>query len=208
MINESKNKPVMVIKSAEFVTSAGRISEYPEPDLPEIAFAGRSNVGKSTLINALVNRKKLVKTSNTPGRTQRINFFDVNQALRFVDLPGYGYAKVSKKMRQQWEHMIEDYLLKRKNLVCLVWIMDIRRNPGDFEHDFLPWLVENNINFINVLTKADKFSANKQKAQKKLIASKMDVSEGSLLVASGIKKTGLEAIWNKILNEAGVQNDR
>lgn len=197
----------MIIKSAEFITSAGRISEYPEPDLPEIAFAGRSNVGKSTLINALVNRKKLVKTSNTPGRTQRINFFDVNQTLRFVDLPGYGYAKVSKKMRQQWENMIEDYLLTRKNLVCLVWIMDIRRNPGDFEHDFLPWLVENNINFINVLTKADKFSGNKQTNQKKLISAKMDMDESLFIVASGIKKTGLEKIWEKLLKEAGVEND-
>ncbi|MDY0362938.1 MAG: ribosome biogenesis GTP-binding protein YihA/YsxC [Desulforegulaceae bacterium] len=202
--NENKG---YIIKSAEFLTSAGSRKEYPEAVMPEIAFAGRSNVGKSTLINCLVNRKKLVKTSNTPGRTQRINFFEVNNVLRFVDLPGYGYAKVSKKMRAEWEKMIEDYLLKRSNLCCLVWIMDIRRDVAEFEHNFALWLTQNNINHINVLTKADKFSKSKQIAQKKKIALKLNIDEDLLITASGIKGTGKEEVWEKILNFAGVLND-
>lgn len=205
---ESHNeKKAYIIKSAEFLTSAGHKTEYPENIVPEIAFAGRSNVGKSTLINCLVNRKKLVKTSNTPGRTQRINFFEVNNALRFVDLPGYGYAKVSKKMRAEWEKMIEAYLLSRQSLCCLVWIMDIRREPAEFEHDFALWLKENNIFYINVLTKADKLSRTKQIAQKKMIASKLDISEDLLITVSGTKGTGREKVWDKILNYAGVEND-
>ncbi|MGE4520732.1 MAG: ribosome biogenesis GTP-binding protein YihA/YsxC [Desulfobacteraceae bacterium] len=202
----NETKPY-VIKSAEFITSAGARKEYPEISVPEIAFAGRSNVGKSTLINCLVNRKKLVKTSNTPGRTQRINFFEVNSSLRFVDLPGYGYAKVSKKMRAEWEKMIEDYLLTRESLRCLVWIMDIRREPAEFEHDFALWLKQNNIYYINVLTKADKLSKTKQIAQKKKIASKLEFSEDLLITASGIKGTGREKVWEKILNCTGVIND-
>ncbi|MCB9481133.1 MAG: YihA family ribosome biogenesis GTP-binding protein [Desulfobacteraceae bacterium] len=205
---ESQNeKNSYVIKTAEFLTSAGSKKEYPDGTLPEIAFAGRSNVGKSTLINCLVNRKKLVKTSNTPGRTQRINFFEVNNLLRFVDLPGYGYAKVSKKMRAEWEKMIEDYLLTRSNLCCLVWIMDIRRDVAEFEHNFALWLGQNKINYINVLTKADKLSKTKQIAQRKKIASKLNFDEDLFLTASGIKGTGREKVWGKILKYAGVLND-
>jgi len=196
-----------IIRSAEFLTSAGNKKEYPDGIMPEIAFAGRSNVGKSTLINCLVNRKKLVKTSNTPGRTQRINFFEVNNLFRFVDLPGYGYAKVSKKMRSEWEKMIEDYLLTRNNLCCLVWIMDIRRDVAEFEHNFALWLAQNSINYINVLTKADKLSKTKQIAQKKKIASKLNFDEDLLLTASGVKGAGIEKVWEKILNYAGVEND-
>jgi len=195
------------IKSADFITSAGRISEYPEPDLPEIAFAGRSNVGKSTLINCLVNRKKLVKTSNTPGRTQRINFFEVNNILRFVDLPGYGYAKVSKKMRAEWGKMIETYLVERETLKALVWIMDIRRTPAEFEEDFDLWIKEQGINCIRVLTKADKFSKSKQLNQRKMIASHMDLDEKELILASGVKGLGRDAVWGEILKKAGVNND-
>jgi GTP-binding protein len=205
MESDRENKKY-IIKSAEFITSAGKKNEYPEEELPEIAFAGRSNVGKSTLINCLVQRKKLVKTSNTPGRTQRINFFEVNNSLRFVDLPGYGYAKVSKKMRADWEKMIEDYLVTRKNLCCLVWIIDIRRTPAEFEYNFGLWLEKNKINYINVLTKADKLSKTKQIAQKNLIASQLNFDQDLLLTASGIKGTGREQIWEKILNYAGVSN--
>jgi len=205
---ESHNeKKSYIIKTAEFITSAGNKKEYPLGLIPEIAFAGRSNVGKSTLINCLVNRKKLVKTSNTPGRTQRINFFEVNNLFRFVDLPGYGYAKVSKTMRSEWEKMIEDYLLKRTNLCCLVWIMDIRRDVAEFEENFALWLAKNKINYINVLTKADKLSKTKQIAQKKQIASKLGFDEDLFITASGIKGTGKEKVWEIILNYAGVQND-
>lgn len=205
-INE-KSRKSPVIRKADFVTSAGRESEYPPEDLPEIAFAGRSNVGKSTLINKLVNRRKLVKTSNTPGRTQRINFFEVNDLIRFVDLPGYGYAKVSKKMRAAWEIMIEDYLRHRSTLSALVWIIDIRRDPGDFEFNFDLWLQENHIQPIRVLTKADKFAKSKQSVRRRDIAKKMGLMEKDFIIASGTKGTGRDLIWSEILNVTGIEND-
>ena len=130
----------MIIKSAEFVTSATKPSQYPKRALPEIAFAGRSNVGKSSLINTLVNRKHLVKTSSTPGRTQLINFFDINGRMGIVDLPGYGYAKVPVSVRKKWGPMIETYLSERETLRGVVVIMDIRRIPRQEELNLLAWL--------------------------------------------------------------------
>ncbi len=127
----------MLIKSAEFITSATKPSQYPPVKFPEVAFAGRSNVGKSSLINTLVNRKRLVKTGSTPGRTQLINFFDINSDIIFVDLPGYGYAKVPATVRKKWGPMIETYLSTRKILKGVVVIMDIRRSPRQEEHDLI-----------------------------------------------------------------------
>ncbi len=130
----------MIVKSADFVTSAVKPSQYPEALHPEAAFAGRSNVGKSSLINTLVNRKRLVKTSATPGRTQLINFFTVNDRLSLVDLPGYGYAKVPASVRRKWGPMIETYLKGRETLKAVVLIMDVRRIPGIEEQNFIDWL--------------------------------------------------------------------
>ena len=130
----------MKITSAEFVTSATKPSQYPPEGLPEIAFAGRSNVGKSSLINVLVNRKRLVKTSSTPGRTQLVNFFDINDSINFVDLPGYGYAKVPASVRKKWGPMIETYLSGRNTLKGVVVIMDIRRTPREEEQNLIDWL--------------------------------------------------------------------
>ena len=130
----------MIIKSSEFVTSAVKPSQYPEALHPEAAFAGRSNVGKSSLINTLVNRKRLVKTSSTPGRTQLINFFSVNDRLSLVDLPGYGYAKVPASVTRNWGPMIETYLKGRETLKAVVLIMDVRRIPRIEEQNFIDWL--------------------------------------------------------------------
>ncbi len=130
----------MIIKQVDFIKSATKPSQYPEDGLPEIAFAGRSNVGKSSLINCLVQRKSMVKTSSKPGCTQLINFFTVNESLSFVDLPGYGYAKVSKKIRSQWQPMVETYLSCRKNLLGLILLIDIRRDPEKEELDLVRWL--------------------------------------------------------------------
>jgi GTP-binding protein len=130
----------MLIKSAEFITSAVKPSQYPPAEMPEIAFAGRSNVGKSSLINTLVNRKRLVKTSNTPGRTQLINFFSVNGVLTFVDLPGYGYARVPLPVKKTWGPMVETYLKGRENLKGVVLLMDIRRLPQQEEKTLIDWL--------------------------------------------------------------------
>ena len=151
----------MKILSAEFVTSATRPSQYPPAELPEVAFVGRSNVGKSSLINTLVNRKHLVKTSSTPGRTQLINFFDINDNLTFVDLPGYGYARVPAAVRKKWGPMIETYLSTRKTLKGVVIILDIRRLPREEEQNLIQWLAHFSICGIIVLTKTDKLSKTK-----------------------------------------------
>ena len=153
----------MIIKSAEYVKSAERPSHYSPAVLPEISFAGRSNVGKSSLINILVNRKRLVKTSSTPGRTQMINFFNINGTLSFVDLPGFGYAKVPLNIRKKWGPMVEKYLLTRETLKGVVLIMDIRRIPGQDEFDLIKWFNYYNIPIIRVLTKSDKLSKRKIK---------------------------------------------
>ena len=188
----------MIVKSAEFIKSAVKPSQYPPADLPEIAFAGRSNVGKSSLINTLVNRKNLVKTSSTPGRTQLLNFFNVNDRLTFVDLPGYGYAKVPVSVRKEWGPMIEKYLSTRSSLCGVVLIMDIRRKPQDAEIDFILWLKQYNIACILVLTKTDKLSKSKQNKQLHMIASTLELEHGDLTLFSAKTRKGKDAVWNLI----------
>lgn len=144
------------IKTAEYVISALGRDQYPEADRPEIAFAGRSNVGKSTMINRLVNRRKLARTSSTPGRTQAINFFNINDMLYFVDLPGYGYAKVPTRVRAQWGPMVEAYLGAGRDIRAVVLIMDIRRDPREDELNLVAWLAKNRIRPIITATKTDK----------------------------------------------------
>ncbi len=151
----------LVITSAEFITSAVRPEQYPRDELPEVAFAGRSNVGKSALINCLVQRKKLVWTSRTPGRTQLINFFKINDSFLFVDLPGYGYAKVSQSLRATWGPMIETYFDSRQNLRGIVQIMDLRHPPTPDDISLWSWLKEKKMRAIPILTKADKLSRTK-----------------------------------------------
>jgi GTP-binding protein len=148
----------MKILSAEFIKSATEPSHYPEGVFPEVAFVGRSNVGKSSLINALVRRKNLAKTSNTPGRTQLINFFLINHRYAFVDLPGYGFARVPEAVRRNWGPMVETYLKERTNLRLVILIMDIRRDPVAQDLDLLQWLNQCRIPVLLVLTKIDKLS--------------------------------------------------
>ncbi|MBW1721296.1 MAG: YihA family ribosome biogenesis GTP-binding protein [Deltaproteobacteria bacterium] len=144
----------------EFLKSAFREEHYPPPDRPEVAFAGRSNVGKSSLLNVLVNRRKLARTSSTPGRTRALNFFNVENRLYLVDLPGYGYARVPLRVKASWREMVETYLRGRENLRAVVLILDIRRDPGQEEIQLLQWLDHYRIPSILVLTKADKISRN------------------------------------------------
>lgn len=146
----------MVIKSAEFVISNTDPKKCPKGDIPEYAFIGRSNVGKSSLINSLVNRKNLAKTSSTPGKTQLINHFIINQQWFLVDLPGYGYAKKAKTDRKAWAEFIEKYILGRENLVCLFVLIDSRLSLQKIDDEFMAWLGENGIPFCIVYTKADK----------------------------------------------------
>lgn len=146
----------MVIHSARFVISNTQLSAMPEAKLPEYAFIGRSNVGKSSLINALVNRKELAKTSQKPGKTQLINHFMINEAWYIVDLPGYGYATASKKERHSWSRFISDYLKNRESLQCLMLLIDVRHPPQKIDLEFCEWLGENGIPFYIIFTKSDK----------------------------------------------------
>ncbi len=196
----------MKITSAEFVTSATRPSQYPNIALPEIAFAGRSNVGKSSLINTLVNRKHLVKTSATPGRTQLINFFDINRRMGFVDLPGYGYAKVPVSVRKKWGPMIESYLSDRESLRAVVVIMDIRRIPRQEELNLLAWLKHYAIASILVLTKTDKLSKNKQAHQQDLIARTLERPIKDVILFSAKTRRGRDDVWNAILSLIEIKN--
>lgn len=151
----------MQIQSAQFVISNTDITKCPAPIIPEYAFIGRSNVGKSSLINMLVDRKDMAKTSAKPGKTQLINHFKINENWYLVDLPGYGYAKVSKDKKAKWEKFIQDYILERQNLMCLFVLVDSRLSPQKVDLEFMDWLGENNISFVMVFTKMDKLSKTK-----------------------------------------------
>ncbi len=188
----------MKIISAEFITSATKPSQYPPEGLPEIAFAGRSNVGKSSLINVLVNRKRLVKTSSTPGRTQLVNFFDINDGLNFVDLPGYGYAKVPASVRKKWGPMIETYLSGRNTLKGVVVILDIRRTPREEEHNLIAWLAHYAIASILVLTKVDKLSKTKLAKQLAAVARSLALDAADLILFSAKSRQGREDVWQAI----------
>jgi GTP-binding protein len=197
----------MHVKNAQFITSAVKPAQYPPPDFPEVAFAGRSNVGKSSLINTLVNRKRLVKTSSTPGRTQLINFFLVNGSLSLVDLPGYGYAKVPAAVKKKWGPMIETYLSTRPGLAAVVLLMDIRRTPREEEFRLFDWLAFYGIPVVPVLTKADKLSKTKQKKQLQATARTLDIPEQELILFSAKSRLGKEALWQRMAQYADFINN-
>jgi GTP-binding protein len=190
----------MKILSAEFLTSAAKASQYPPANLPEVAFAGPSNVGKSSLINTLVNRKHLVKTSSTPGRTQLINFFDINNQIRFVDLPGYGYARAPEAVRRNWGPMIETYLSTRRTLKSVVAIADIRRRPRQQELALMDWLDHYAIPCIFVLTKADKLSKTQQTKQRETAAQMLSIDQTDIILFSAKSRLGRDVLWDAILN--------
>lgn len=194
----------MRIKSTTFIKSAAKPADYPPPGLPEIAFAGRSNVGKSSLINVLVERKGLVRTSSTPGRTQLINFFEVNGCLTLVDLPGYGYAKVPLEVKRQWGPMMERYLAGRETLCGVVLILDIRRTPTDGDLQMLSWLRAYGRRPIVVLTKVDKLTKNERAKQTTLIAKTLEIPRDQLLLFSALNREGREAVWQTIIATAGL----
>ena len=189
----------MKITSAEFLTGAVSYKQYPDSAYPELAFAGRSNVGKSSLINSLLNRKKLVKTSQTPGKTQEINFFKINNDFIFTDLPGYGFAKVPQPVRKRWGKMIEDYLLKRETLLAVIFIIDLRRRPSQLDLSLQRWLEAHGVEYLLVGTKMDKLSQSELKKQKdKLNVAYFDGGEGELLVYSSKSSRGRKELWSEI----------
>lgn len=188
----------MKIKSSEFIKSGTDPSHYPEDDFPEVAFAGRSNVGKSSLINSLLGRKKLARTSNTPGRTRLINFFLVNNEFFFVDLPGYGYARVPYEVKKSWGPMVEKYLKARKKLCLVILIIDIRREPSKDDLSLVGWLRFYGIKPLFVLTKVDKLSKNKVSEQRRRIAEILEVSVDELILFSSRTGEGKEHVWKSI----------
>ncbi len=186
----------MKVQSAEFVKSAFDRRHWPEGDLPEIAFLGRSNVGKSSLINSLLGRKALARTSNTPGRTQSINYFLVNGEFYFVDLPGYGYAKVSKSMRSDWGLMAREYLTDRLQLVLFIQLVDSRHPPTELDRQLNDWLIVNEKPHVVVATKADKLSANQ--LQKQLAVTSREMPESKILAYSSSTGKGRDTVWAEI----------
>lgn len=188
----------MKIISADFVKSATQPTHYPESDQPEIAFAGRSNVGKSSLINVLLNRKNLVRTSSTPGRTQLLNFFAVNGNFSLVDLPGYGFAKVPLAVKKAWGPMIRTYLEMRENLRAVVFILDIRRVPGEEDIQMLDWLEEFGVPTIPVVTKLDKVNRSQRERQLKQIALATGLDKEVFSLFSAQTKEGRDDIWERI----------
>jgi hypothetical protein len=195
----SDKEKCMIVKSAELETVCGITSKLPDNDLPEIAFAGKSNVGKSSLINGLLNRKSLARTSAQPGKTQTINFYNVNKNLYFVDLPGYGYAKVSVEIRAKWGKMIERYLHGSPQLKKVFLLIDIRHVPSENDCMMYDWIVDNGYEPVIICTKLDKIKRSQVQKNLKLIREKLDLVPGTTMIPfSAQTKQGRDEIWNLI----------
>lgn len=189
----------MVIKSVNLETVCGITSKLPENQRMEVAFAGKSNVGKSSLINALMNRKSYARTSQQPGKTQTINFYNINDNLYFVDLPGYGYAKVSKEVKEKWGKMIDNYLKNSKQLRIMFLLVDIRHEPGKNDVDMYEWSVNYGFNPIIIATKSDKVSKTAAQKNISVIRKKLNCVEGTPIIPfSALNKSGREEIWEYI----------
>ena len=188
--------------NAEILLSAANKSHYPQDEIPEIALAGRSNVGKSSFINTLLNRKNLARTSGKPGKTQLLNFFNIDDKLRFVDVPGYGYAKVSKTERVKWGKMIEEYLTIRENLRAVVSLVDFRHEPSTDDVQMYEFLKYYEIPVIVVATKADKIPRGKWNKHESIIKKKLDFDKNDdFIIFSSVNKDGLDAAWDAILEK-------
>ena len=189
--------------NADILLSAANKSHYPQDEIPEVALAGRSNVGKSSFINTLLNRKKLARTSGKPGKTQLLNFFNIDDKFRLVDVPGYGYARVSKKEREKWGRMIEEYLTSRENLKAVVSLVDFRHEPSADDVQMYEFLKYYEIPVILVATKADKIPRGKWNKHESIIKKKLNFDSSDIfIVFSSVTKEGLEKSWDAILENA------
>lgn len=189
----------MIIKSVELEKVCGITSKLPDNEMPEIAFAGKSNVGKSSLINGLINRKSLARTSSQPGKTQTINFYNVNKNLYFVDLPGYGYAKVSKSVQEKWGDMIERYLRTSKQLKAVFLLIDIRHEPSANDKAMYDWIVYNGYNPIIIATKMDKIKRSQLQKNISIIKKGLEVQPGTIVIPySAMTKQGRDEVWEVI----------
>jgi GTP-binding protein len=192
---------VDLIMDAAFLKSAFQESQYPPPDKTEVAFAGRSNVGKSSLLNILVNRKNLARTSSTPGRTQALNFFRVNDRFTFVDLPGYGYARVSLEVKRTWRRMVETYLRHRPNLKAVVVIVDIRRGLEKEERELIEWLCREGKNVVLVLTKIDRLTRHDRASRVRQMEKDVSaVLSQEPILFSAKTGEGRKEIWDRLLS--------
>ncbi len=194
---------VMKITRAEFMKSAAGASDFPRSELPQVAFAGRSNVGKSSLINCLVERKGLAKTSSVPGKTRLINFFLVNDAMIFADLPGYGYARVSRETREGWRPLVEAYFAASGEIRAAVVIVDIRRGPEKEEISLSSWLSARSIPVLYVATKADRQKRSGHESRARDIASILGVSREDVVVFSAKTRMGRDLLWSRIREVCG-----
>lgn len=197
----------MIIRDVKLETVCGITSVLPENQLPEFAFAGKSNVGKSSLVNALVQRKSLARTSQEPGKTATINFYNVNDAFYFVDLPGYGFAKVAKTEMVKWGRMIENYLEKSKKLKTVFLLLDFRREPSENDIMMLEYIRSANLEPILILTKKDKLSRNEQQKMLSVIRKKLKLKDEKIFPFSAVTKEGREEILNYIQEAIGYEDD-
>ena len=189
----------MIIKSVNLETVCGITSKLPDNTLPEVAFAGKSNVGKSSLINALMNRKSLARTSSQPGKTQTINFYNINDELYFVDLPGYGYAKVSQQEKEKWGKMIEKYLHRSKVLQAVFLLVDIRHEPSANDKQMYEWIMANGYHPIVIATKLDKINRSQVAKQVKIVKQGLGVDKDTIVIPfSAETKQGREEIYDLI----------
>ena len=189
----------MKIKDIRMDMSAVKKEQYPDDGLPQIAFVGRSNVGKSSSINTLLNRKKIARVSQTPGKTRTINFYKINSDFYFVDLPGYGYAKLSKEEKSSWGKVMEEYFINSKNLIHVFILVDIRHEPKEDDVLMLDFVRHYGIPVSIIATKSDKVTRNDAAISKRTIKSKMKLEGERILPISALKKTDVEEIWNHVL---------
>lgn len=185
---------------AHFVASYGKVSQIPESTCPEVSFVGRSNVGKSSIMNKLFNRKGLVKVSSTPGKTSNINFFEADD-VHFVDLPGYGYAQRSKGERDRWARLIGDFFDSERSFNLVVSLVDIRHDPSKLDHDMIEYLQGNDFNFVVCLTKADKLSRNQQAKQVASLKRQLNVEPGNIIVTSSQTGLGIDELKERIAQD-------
>ena len=193
---------IMKIRSSEITMSAVNKSQYPAEGIPEIALAGRSNVGKSSIINTLLNRRNFARTSQTPGKTRTINFYLINNEFYFVDLPGYGYAKIAKSEKEKWGGIMERYLESRQELCSIFLLVDIRHEPTADDKLMYEWIKHFGYNCVGIATKADKISRGQYQKHISIIRKKLQMeSSEKVIPVSSLKKTGVEELWEEIVNQ-------
>lgn len=189
----------MIVKNSSFIISAVGKEQWPDDDIPEVVFAGKSNVGKSSLINALCNRKNLAYSGSTPGKTRMINFYDINGKLRFVDLPGYGYSKASKQQSKIYGSLAEKYFKQRKNIKLVVQILDIRHDPTDDDIQMIDFLNDSGLPYIISVGKCDKLSKSQCMLSAGKIANMLNIQPDTpFIITSSTKRKGIEEIWDAI----------